>query len=202
MEYYETMKYSELLFGDTGLDRAYVHWYTNPQLNGGDNAAFHEHMPVLRMLCAGKKVVELGSRFGVSTLAILSARPASLFTVDIQRRETIDYIEQLAAQENIPFKFVEDNDLTITIPQCDLLFIDTEHSYFQLSQELKMHGNKATQYIVMHDLISFGDKDEFPHDTEKTGLIVAMEEFLVENPHWKCQSYWFPCNGLVVLTRT
>lgn len=194
------MNYSDLLFGTSAIDRAYTHWYTSPHLFGGDVSAFHEHMPTLRLLCAGKRVVELGSRYGVSTLAILSARPASLLSVDIEKKESVTWLEQLARDEHIPFTFVEANDLEIEIPECDILFIDTLHDYAQLGQELALHADKAQKWIIGHDLVSFGGKDESnPHGP---GLIPALEEFMAEHVEWQSAGFYFNCNGLWLLRRT
>jgi predicted O-methyltransferase YrrM len=176
-------------------------WYTHPHYNQGDNGAFHEHMPTLRLMCGGMEVVELGSRFGTSTLAILTSVPKALYTVDIERRETITTLLHLAEQENIPFTFVEDNDLTCYVPECDILFIDTLHTYSQLKQELALHADKASTYIVMHDIVSFGTRNEDDNPVGGQGLMPAINEFLETNPHWVVCSYYYNCNGLLILKR-
>lgn len=190
-----------LVFHRSPLWDLYHTWYTNPHLNNGDNAAFYQHMPVLTALCSGKDVVELGVRYGVSTLGILVGQPKSLISVDIVRYETIDYIEELARQNDLPWSFIEADDLTINIPECDVLFIDTLHTYEQLSQELTLHGNKAKEYIVFHDIVSFGGTDEVDTDTEQKGLLPAIHEFLENNSQWTSHAYWFNCNGLLLLKR-
>lgn len=184
--------------GNTPIDQRYIDWYTHPSYFNGDCGAFHEHMPVLRLLCAGKTVVELGSRHGVSTLAILAGRPKSLISYDIDIKPELLDLQTLAVQEKISFSFVEANDLDVEIPACDILFIDTWHTYDQLRQELAMHGNKAAEYIIGHDLVSFGTNSE---DGTEPGLIAALEEFLASNDHWESASFWFNCNGLWLLRR-
>lgn len=193
--------YSPTLMGNTPLDQIYLNWYTHPELFNGDCGAFHEHMPVLRLLCSGKRVVELGSRHGVSTLAILASRPLSLVSYDLDIKSELLDLQIFAVQENIPFSFVEANDLEIEIPDCDILFIDTLHDYAQLRQELALHGNKSAEYIIGHDLASFGVNNESATDQAQSGLIPALEEFLANNPHWKSVSFWFNCNGLWILRR-
>ena len=141
------------VFRRSNLWNLYHTWYTNPQLNNGDNAAFHQHMPVLTTLCYNKHVVELGVRYGVSTVGILAGEPKSLISVDMVRYETIDAIEELAHENQIDFSFIEANDLEIEIPECDVLFIDTLHTYEQLRQELTLHADKAREWIVMHDIV-------------------------------------------------
>lgn len=192
------MKYSNILYGTKDLDLAYINWYTHPELFNGDCGAFNQHMPLLRFLCHGKRVVELGSRYGVSTLAILASRPEWLISVDIEKKETISYLQLLASNEGIDFDFWTQNDLTVEIPTCDILFIDTLHDYDQLVKELALHADKARECIIGHDLVSFGEKDE--SDPNGRGLILALEEFLTDSD-WESASYWFNCNGLWALRR-
>lgn len=193
---------STKIIGNSKLDEEFYAWYTNPAMNYGDNAAFYEHMPLLRLLCHNKRVVELGSRYGTSTLAILSALPAWLKSYDIRYRETLGRLQQLADEEGVSFTFQEADDLTITIPECDVLFIDTLHTGNQLRQELALHADKACEYIIGHDLVSFGYKDEIDVGSNTPGLIPVLEEFLEQHPEWESVAYWLNCNGLWCLTRT
>jgi hypothetical protein len=189
------------LFKGGPLNDLYHRYLTNPKENYGDNAAFHSHMPTMRLLCHNKFVVELGARFGTSTVAILASRPKALLTVDIERKHTIDTIEQLAAQEGINFTFITANDLEIPLPSCDILFIDTLHTYTQLRQELELHGNLAREYIIFHDTESFGTRDELNTGVPIKGLLPAIEEFVIANPHWELATYYLNCNGLLILRR-
>jgi predicted O-methyltransferase YrrM len=185
----------------TKLDATYLDWYLHPDYNQGDNSAFYQHMPTLRLLARGLRCVELGVRYGTSTIALLAARPASLFSVDIQAFETHPLLWELAQSENIPFKLTIIDDLLIEIPDCDLLFIDTLHTYTQLSKELALHAHRSTKYIVFHDIVSFGERNEDPADTAGPGLLPAIMEFLQHNPQWKIASFYFNNNGLLILER-
>jgi len=203
------------IFGVSPLDEMYWDWYNHPEYNGGDNAAFHQHMPVLRHMARGKTVLELGARFGTSTLAILAGKPTYLVSCDIEKRDTITRLEQLAMEANIPFDFFECDDMllpekmddavdagNIYIPlSFDVLFIDTLHTHDQLLKELTLFHNFANEYIVMHDLVSFGRSNEDGNTSGPQGLIPAIETFLRDTPEWEVDSYWFNCNGLVTLRR-
>lgn len=201
---------------DNPLDAMYFDWYMHPEYNHGDNAAFYQHMPTLRHMCHGKTVLELGSRFGTSTLAILAARPKYLLSCDIEKRSTITDLEQHAADEGIPFDFFECDDMRLfeTIESegqtwdlldddCfDILFIDTLHTYAQLKAELELFHTYALKYIVMHDIVSFGRSNEDGNTSGPQGLIPAIEEFLAAHPEWIVDSYYFNCNGLMILRKT
>jgi len=51
----------------------------------------------------------------------------------------------------IDFEFVLGNDLELSLPDYDLIFIDTEHEYDQLKKELFIYGDKAKKFLVFHD---------------------------------------------------
>jgi len=80
-----------------------------------------------------------------------------------------------------------------------MIFIDTLHTYEQLKQELKLHGNKAQKYIAFHDTHTFGLRGEIDNDNK--GLLSAIIEFMMENPHWKFYKYKTNNNGLTILKR-
>jgi hypothetical protein len=97
-------------------------------------------------------------------------------------------------------KYVQANVLDITIEETDLLFIDTYHTYSQLTQELRLHGNKARKYIAFHDTYTFGLRGE--DGTDNQGLLSAVIEFIIANPHWRLKIYKTNNNGFTVLERT
>jgi hypothetical protein len=149
-----------------------------------------------------ESIVELGTGQTISTWAFLAARPKSFVTVDIMhpRDRGIDFDEivQAANNENVHFELKIQDSRTVDVDPMDLLFIDTQHNYDVLKQELHAHGNKASKYIIFHDTIAFGTKDEFG---DGPGLIQAIQEFLHANVHWKEKETWTHNNGLTVLHR-
>lgn len=208
------MRYSDILFGADELSKEYARWYTNPQMNNGDNAAFHQHAPTLALLCHDKVVLELGMRYGMSTLGILWGKPEHLTSVDIQRFETVDHIEQLARNADLSYEFVLGNDLDPEIVETvkglgcdhkyytpyDVTFFDTLHDYEQLKQELAIYAPLTNEYMVFHDIVSFGTHDE--SNSAGKGLLLALEEFITENSDtWEVAAYYFHCNGLLILRR-
>jgi hypothetical protein len=155
----------------------------------------HEHLPTLKKYAEGKEVVELGVRAIVSTWALLAGKPKSLLSIDIKYPSEYggDLIEtELAAAEaNIFFIFKKEDSLTVNLPEHDVLFIDTNHTYDQLSQELKRHSPKTREYILMHDT----NQEEFP-DMRR-----AINEFLDSNKEWEIKEQFENCHGLTALQR-
>lgn len=150
----------------------------NYQLTPSD---INEHLPTLRMLASlCSTVTEFGVRSGVSTQAFL-ATDAVLTSYDIDPQPFPFFP---------PNKFIQASTLDIEIEQTDLLFIDTDHSYKQLSQELALHHAKVNCFIVLHDTTTYGKE-----------LIPAIHEFLSKNTEWYLLAQYLNNNGLTVLTK-
>lgn len=164
----------------------------------------NEHLPVLRNLVTQnsiRTVVELGVRDGNSTLAFLTACPDRVLSVDIVDApflwEVRDAYRALPDDFLTQWEYLLADDLTIEISQCDLLFIDTNHTYKQLSQELRKHGDKAVKFIVLHDTTTFRDWDA---GWNEEGLGRAVDEFVAQGV-WRIQKHYTNCNGLTILNR-
>lgn len=162
------------------------------QLAADTTCDIGEHLETLKSYAAKcDRVVEFGVRTGNSTLALLAGQPVTLISYDIEpfTGENFDLI--MNAEDNFTeFYFEQASTLDITIEECDLLFIDTEHVYKQLRAELERHGNKARKWIAMHDTVSFS-----------TELIPAINGFLSDNHHWHVIDHRLNNNGLMILER-
>lgn len=162
----------------------------------------NEHLPVLFELASEcKTVTEFGVRDVVSSYAFAKASPKKLTCIDIYRSKNIDTFLQECIKENIDAEFIQQSTLDIDIAEVDLLFIDTLHTYKQLAAELALHANKAQKYIVLHDTITFGHRDEIETDESTKGLVPALAEFLQQNTNWKELKTYVNNNGLTVLYR-
>ena len=83
------------------------------------------------------------------------------------------------------------------------------HSQQQLRDELKLHGNAARKYLAFHDTHTYGGRDEQRDWAENPnrkaiagqGLMSAIIDFLIANPHWDFKMHKTNCNGLTVLER-
>lgn len=181
---------------DHGLARAIV--------AGGDTA---EHLPFLRALAERPiprpVVVEMGVRGVVTTWAFLAARPAALVSVDLAwpPAAELDAARAAAVEAGVAFDFVLANTLDLEPIPCDVLFIDTLHTYAQLRAELDRHAGKVSRFIALHDTETYGYRGE---DGTEPGLRAAVQEFLEafgEERPWRVVHDAPECNGLVVLER-
>ena len=78
------------------------------------------------------------------------------------------------------------------------LFIDTNHNYSQIKEELRLHAEKVSRFIVMHDTTTFADHSE---DNLPPGMWQAIEEFLAAHPEWTLMARFHHNNGLTILKR-
>lgn len=162
----------------------------------------NEHLPTLRKYTEDcDSVIEMGVRTVVSTWAFLAGKPKSLVSIDIQHPEafgaSLENVNKALEEIDTKFEFRLENTLTNEIEECDFLFIDTLHTYEQLIQELRRHGNKAKKYLAFHDTETFGTVSE----QGGRGLNLAIAEFMLENPHWVTEKVYKNNNGLTILRR-
>jgi predicted O-methyltransferase YrrM len=156
-------------------------------------------------------VTEFGTRFGCSTWAFLNSSAKRIISYDLKKTLEVDELIQIAKESNIDYTFNELDTLSIEIENTDLLFIDTLHTYQQLSQELLIHAGKVNKYIILHDTITFGNRDmeyvgPISNKISKTlqakqGLQIAIDEFLTENKEWKLDKHFTNNNGLTILEK-
>ena len=172
------------------------------------------HLNTLRYYASqSKTIVEMGVRWVVSTWAFLEGHPKKLTSYDIvspeewKRGDRMSPVEEYAKENNIDFKFILQDVLTVKLPKTDLLFIDTWHVYDQLIQELNMHSSKVNKWIILHDTETFGEKGEnsvysIREKKEYLGLKFAVNEFLQNNVDtWRLHEHYVFCNGLTILKR-
>ena len=152
---------------------------------------FFIHVPLLRGLASVcDHVTEMGVRTGVSTRALL-VENCIVRSYDIELVPRVEILFQKARAIGKDVRYIKGNTLGIQIEPTDLLFIDTDHTYQQLSQELRLHGNKARKFLAFHDT----DK---PFGGE---LLPAIMEFLAYNSHWRVRTHNTHCHGFTVLER-
>jgi hypothetical protein len=150
----------------------------------------NEHMETLRAYAGrSSRVVEFGTRSGVSTLALLAGQPDTLTTIDIDPNlVNVDHIYECVGDTE--FRSVIASSLDYTIDVCDFLFIDTDHTYEQLSAELDRHHRAVTRWIAMHDT------ETFPQ------CRVACDEFLSNHVgEWGMVAHYANNNGLTIVER-
>lgn len=181
----------------------------------------NEHMPTLKMLAQEcSSVVEIGVCNMFSTWGILQGLSESPYVkrrytgIDIaQPPETLlGLAEALASDNGILFEFWHQNDMHVDIQPTDLLFIDSLHTYAQLTYELEKFSPQVKKYIAMHDTSApwgdidenySGDYSEYPAfiDRNKRGLWPAVQDFLNNHPEWKLHARYFNNHGFTILKK-
>lgn len=157
-------------------------------------ADIYEHLPTLATLSAEcNHITEMGVRNCVSTWAFvegLAKTKGELVSIDINNppEPNLKAVEDICKERGVKFSFVLGDTTKIKIKETDMLFIDTDHTYEQLSQEFEMHSHKARKYIVLHDTESAPE------------LWQAIGELLVDGV-WKVKQHYQNNNGLTVLER-
>ena|SRR3990167_9763208 len=153
----------------------------------------NEHLPILKSYALlSDVIIELGVRGMVSTWGLLAGHPKEMLSVDIvhpsEHRGSVEEAVELVEKEGTIWDFLLASSLEVELPHHDLLFIDTIHSYDQLSQELKLHSPRTSKYIIMHDTV-------IPE------MQRAIGEFLTNNMDWKVKEIFENNNGLTILQR-
>ena len=175
----------------------------------------HEHIPTLKRYAEGcDTVIEMGMRNIVSTWGLMAGKPNKLISIDLYHPQfyggNVHEVYAAAAECGVKFEFRQESTLTNEIEECDLLFIDTLHTYEQLKQELFRHGNKAQKFLAFHDTETFETTDEVRNErifgkglglNEGAGLNQAIDEFMNANPHWVKEEVFTNNNGLTILKR-
>lgn len=160
-----------------------------------------EHLGLLRGLALEcEVVVELGFRTGVSTSAFLAADRPAVISYDIMPSK---HAVELKKHYGNKFAFREGDSRKIEIPGCDMLFIDTDHTYATTLAELFRHALKVSRWIVLHDTKTFGSVDRGGKKSCKQGILTAVDEFLDhEDSCWRVILQINNNNGLTILERT
>jgi hypothetical protein len=159
-----------------------------------------------------KTITELGVRGICSTWAFLASKPEKLISYDLKHPiffgGNLEEVVEAANEAGIDFKFIEGDSTKIVLDNTDLLFIDTWHTYDQLSLELKLHSKNVNKYIVLHDTTNYEYQDETFHHVhaweqpfQGGGLWKAIEEFLVRNRDWFLKERFINNNGLTILEK-
>lgn len=148
------------------------------------------HLPLLKFLAGKcKHITEFGTDEGYSTTAFLAARLDVLHSYDLH----FDHpgLQEVKEARYWPTTwFLHRGDtLDADIAETDLLFIDTEHTWEQVTNELALHGDKAQKFIVLHDIVSF------------PCIVPAIREWLQDRPWWVVREWSLIQSGMAVLER-
>ena len=150
--------------------------------------------------------LELGVRCVDASWAFLAGKPKVYMGFDIEHPSkfgaSLDELKKGAEQQGTQFDFILGDDLNPKIynqlPNFDLIFIDTDHTYQQVKSELEIYHSKANKYIMLHDTISFRNGG---FEGDKKGIWAAIMEFLFYHEEWELWESFANNNGLTILKR-
>lgn len=134
-----------------------------PGMSLGEYAALWEDMEPhwaqlvgLAMKCPRGRIVEFGTRGGVSTWAFLQGLGhwGELTSVDID--PTVKMQVPPLVDEDPRWRLYTGDSLKLEIPpgSIDMLFIDTDHTYKQTKAELELGIAAEVPVIVLHDYLA------------------------------------------------
>jgi hypothetical protein len=157
-----------------------------------------------------KRVVEFGVKGGASSSALIrGARHVTSF--DLVETAEARELEAVAG-ERWDYR-IEDSRTAEPFP-CDMLFIDSLHTYAQVSAELERWAS-FTSRLVFHDTMTFGsvgaDGETGRHSwqyvpgqsvpMEHLGIRPAIDELMIREPDWRVGYSTPESHGLLVLER-
>lgn len=140
-------------------------------------------------------ITEMGFRGGNSAVALLAglennrSKNKIFHTYDLDESVQVMELRELAEKDGVIFHFHQEDVLLAEIEETDFLFIDTEHTYFQVTNELNRHSEKARKWIGFHDVATFPDLDR------------GISDWMRRNKNWKIVLREEQNNGLMIIER-
>lgn len=171
------------------------------------------HLPRLRQLASGlTTVIEFGVRRGASSTALLLGAD-QVTSYDVQR--TREACELAALVPRWTYRI--QSSLKAPAQECDLLFIDSLHTYTQCSAELRRHAGIVRRLLVFHDTITFGVVGASGESGQQSwnysqhvgqsvppahlGIRPAIDDLMVGDASWHIMEHSPLSHGLLILER-
>ena len=174
------------------LDEAYADLLTKP-------SDMQKHMPTLAIFAHGLRVIEFGTRRGVSTVAMLHGRPRSLIAYDMVRTGDVARIEAMANEAGIPFEFRETELYKVAeIPPCDAVFVDWLHNADAVRHSCQLAKEAGAISLAFHDTESFKHAGDLPGTR---GVRDGVDDFLKANPGWAVVHHNPESYGLTIISK-
>ena len=176
------------------------------------DSSIHEHLNTLFMLTIEfnlKNILELGTQFGNSTIALLSAAReinGKVTTVDVDTcKFARKRIKELELDSFCNFIVSDDTMIEWSDP-IDHLFIDSNHSYSHVTKQLTKYEPYVNKggIITLHDIVMH-EFDLEGNPTKKTSgknsVTRAIEDYIEDRDDLRFYKY-FNCNGLGIIRKS
>lgn len=174
--------------------------------------AMSPHLPRLRKLAEEcERAVEFGVKRGVSSSALLLGC-GRVTSFDIAPTAEAKALKEMVGER---WDYRIEDSRSAEVPYCDLLFVDSLHTYEQVKAELT-HAPKVNNYIVFHDVSTFGEVGAMGETGRQSwtyvpgkgsvpnahrGIRPAIDELLIGDPSWRIVARYTDSHGLLVLAR-
>lgn len=158
----------------------------------------NKHLPKLKELADScPRICDISNRLE-SSIAFLASSATQLELHNTEGNNGLEKLVDMRHVERPGAKVVwtlADSTNVQTINECDMLFIDSEHTYDRLSEELRKFAPYVRRYIAMHDTEVHGKlgSDGGP------GLLNALRDFMREFPEWSVVYHTNNQYGLTVI---
>lgn len=174
--------------------------------------AMTAHLPRLKALADGcSLVVEFGVKRGASSAALLLGAER-VRSYDVVATPQALQLQKVAGDR---WDYRLQDSRTADISACDLLLVDSLHTYAQVTSELERHADAVRRWLVFHDTITFGsigaNGETGQHLwTYRTGQSVpkaamgirpAIDELMIRDQSWRIHAHYTDSHGLLVLER-
>lgn len=174
--------------------------------------AMGPHMERLRALANGLDLaVEFGVKRASSSVALLLGAKR-VISYDIKDTPYAQHLKSIAGDR---WDYRLQDSRKATIPDCDLLMVDSLHTYAQVKAELEAHAGKARRFLVFHDVLTFGvigaNGETGAHSwqqrpcqsvpLEHLGIRPAIDALMIRDPSWCIVASYTDSHGLLVLER-
>ena len=174
--------------------------------------AMTAHLPRLRALATGYDLaIEFGVKHGASSTALLlGAR--QVISYDVVATPQARALQTVAGAR---WDYRIQDSRTAPPTACDLLFIDSLHTYAQVSAELRRHAVGVRRCLVFHDTITFGSigangesgkwiwrqEPGVAVTRDHLGIRPAIDELMIADRSWQIAAHYADSHGLLVLER-
>ena len=176
--------------------------------------AISGHLGRLRHLASDcERVTEFGMKKGASTCAFLLG---SRHVLSVDRKPVAEAVNTLKRLAGDAWRFLPGDTTQIDpIPECDLLFLDADHSFESVNAELTRHADRVRQWLIFHDSITFGSvaadgetgRLRWQYQPGATvpitalGIRPAIDHLMIRDPSWRIYAHYLDSHGLLVLRR-
>jgi hypothetical protein len=156
-------------------------------------------------------VVEFGVKRGASSSALLLGAKR-VISFDVIPTSEARALKEIAGER---WDYRIEDSRGADIPDCDMMFVDSLHTYEQVRAELA-HADKARRYLVFHDVSTFGEVGALGETGRQSwtyvagrgsvpvghwGIRPAIDELMIRDPSWRIVERRVESHGLLVLAR-